>query len=173
MATTYKLIDKVVLSSNQSSISFTGLGAYSSDYTDLKMIVCARTQSPYESDNAFITFNGSSSGYSERTLQDINGTVYSFNASSAYINWGCTTTGNGATSNTFGNSEFYIPNYSNSNYKSISADGSQENNGSPTVLALTAGLWSNTAAITSITLTPQNPDFVSGSSFYLYGIKNS
>lgn len=173
MANTYKLIDKAILTSNQASVSFTGLGAYSSDYTDLKIVMSARTQSIYESDNAFLTFNGSSSGYSEKTIQNINGTVYSFNASSAYINWAGVTTGNGATSNTFGNSEIYIPNYSSSNYKSVSADGTQEHNGTATVLALTAALWSNTAAITSITLTPQNPNFVSGSSFYLYGIKNS
>jgi len=170
MATTYTLIEAKTLSTTPSSITFNSIP---STYTDLKVVVSARTQSPYESDNTFVTFNGSSSGYSEKTLQDINGTVYSFSASSAYINWACVCTANAATANTFGNSEFYIPNYLSSNYKSLSADGVQENNGTPTVLAMTAGLWSNTAAITSITLTPQNPNFVSGSSFYLYGIKKN
>jgi hypothetical protein len=170
MANTYELIGKSILGSNQSSVTFT---AIPSTFTDLKVVVSARTQSIYESDNAFVTFNGSSSGYSERTLQNINGTLYSFSASSAYINWACVTTAAAATANTFGNSEFYIPNYTSSNNKSVSADGTQEMNGTPTVLALTAALWSNSAAITSITLTPQNPNFVTGSSFYLYGISKS
>jgi hypothetical protein len=171
MTTTMQLIAKqTVGSGGATSVTFSNIPQ---TFTDLKVIVSARTQSPYESDNAFVTFNGSSSGYSEKTMQDINGTVYSFSASSAYLNWACVTTASAATANTFGNSEFYIPNYASSNYKSVSADGSQENNGTPTVLAMTAGLWSNSAAITSITLTPANPNFVSGSTFYLYGISKS
>jgi hypothetical protein len=38
-------------------------------------------------------------------------------------------------------------------------------------LALTSGLWLNTAAITSITLLPGTNDFAQHSSFALYGIK--
>jgi hypothetical protein len=171
MANTYTLISSsTVGGGGASSVTFSSIP---NTYTDLKVVLSARTQSPYESDNAFVTFNGSSSGYSERVLFDINGTVYSFSATSAYINWAGISSGNGATANTFGNSEFYIPNYTSSNYKSLSADGVHENNSTPISLAITAALWSNTAAITSITLTPQNPSFVGGSSFYLYGIKNS
>jgi hypothetical protein len=56
-----------------------------------------------------------------------------------------------ATANTFGNTEFYIPNYTSSNYKSFSVDGVTENNATA-AFALYAGLWSNTAAITSFRL---------------------
>jgi hypothetical protein len=170
MANTYTLIEAKTLSTTPSSVTFSSIPQ---TYTDLKLVVSAKTQSIYESDGAYVTFNGSSSGYSERTLMNINGTMYSFNASSAFINWGIVCTGAGATANTFGNSEMYIPNYTSSNSKSTSSEISQENNGTATVMAITAALWSNSAAITSITLTAQNPNFVSGSTFYLYGIKNS
>jgi len=79
--------------------------------------------------------------------------------------------------NTFGNSSIYIPNYTSSNYKSYSVEGAVEANGTSSSgvqgLAMTAGLWSNTAAITRIDLGAEVGNFVSPSTFYLYGIKNS
>ena len=48
-----------------------------------------------------------------------------------------------------------------------------ETNGTTSSVALTAGLWSNTAAITSITITSGGVNLAQYSTFYLYGIKNS
>jgi hypothetical protein len=79
-----------------------------------------------------------------------------------------------ATASTFSNGELYIPNYAGSNNKSSSADGVNENNDTSALSALTANLWSNTAAITSIKLTPATAgNFVQYSTAVLYGIKNS
>jgi hypothetical protein len=55
---------------------------------------------------------------------------------------------------TFGNAIIYIPNYTSSNNKSISVDSVNENNDTEAYAMLTAGLWSNSAAITSIKLLP-------------------
>jgi len=83
--------------------------------------------------------------------------------------------GANATANTFGNDELYIPNYTGSTYKSISSDTVSESNGSApsdAIASLWAGLWNNTAAITSITLSPgAGGTFVQYSTFHLYGIK--
>ena len=79
--------------------------------------------------------------------------------------------GANATANTFGNSEIYIPNYTGSNYKSISADSVSENNASAAYANLFAGLWSNTAAINQITLIPgASANFAQYSTATLYGI---
>jgi hypothetical protein len=46
----------------------------------------------------------------------------------------------------------YIPNYAGSSNKSVSIDAVTENNATAAEANLVAGLWSSTAAITSITL---------------------
>lgn len=77
------------------------------------------------------------------------------------------------TSNTFSSVEIYIPNYAGSNYKSISVDSVEENNATAARAFLVGGLWSNTAAITSITISPNSDNFVQYSTATLYGISKS
>lgn len=82
-----------------------------------------------------------------------------------------------ATSNTFNNAEIYIPNYAGTNKKPLSSFSVTENNSAVagnTYIYSIAALWNLTNAITQITLSMgASGNFVSGSSFYLYGIKNS
>jgi hypothetical protein len=68
----------------------------------------------------------------------------------------------------FANASFLVAN-------SASAWGNHATVGYATTIyaTLVSVLWSNTAAINSITLTDDAGNYVSGSSFYLYGIKNS
>jgi hypothetical protein len=78
-----------------------------------------------------------------------------------------------ATASVFGNGELYFPNYAGSAYKSMSADTVTENNatGAGSVLTgLTAGLWSDTSAITDLTLTPNTGNWAQYSTASLYGI---
>jgi hypothetical protein len=168
MATTYKLIDKTILTGTQATITFTGLGAYSSDYTDLKMVWSVRAGADTAVD---ISFNGTYSNRSRKSLFGDGSGATSTSASNFYIYGGQGRTD--WTADTFSNCELYIPNYSSSNYKSFSADAVNENNSSTAYMSFTAGLWSDTAAITSIKIEPVAGSFVSGSSVYLYGIKNS
>jgi hypothetical protein len=134
-----------------SSISFTDIP---SDGTDLLLLISAQTNASGEYvDLVNVRFNGSTSGYSDRDFNG-NGTSVFNNArtsqTSAVI-WGANATG--ATANTFSNSQIYIPNYAGAAAKSFSADTVTENNASTARQALTAALWSETAAITQITLT--------------------
>jgi uncharacterized BrkB/YihY/UPF0761 family membrane protein len=77
------------------------------------------------------------------------------------------------TTSTFGNSSIYIPNYTSSIAKSISNDGTNENNATAASVGFIAGLWTGTSAISTIRMTADTGSYVQYSSFYLYGIKNS
>ena len=172
MATpTYKLIDKTILTADQASVSFTGLGAYSSDYTDLLVRLSIRSDAASTVDWGKISFNGSTSSFTSRDIFGDGASVTSL----SNTHYGGLLDANTATASVFGNTDYYIPNYSSSNYKTVSIDSVSENNSSTgSYTHLNAVLWSNTAAITSIGIAPNSGSlWLSGSSFYLYGIKNS
>lgn len=80
-----------------------------------------------------------------------------------------------STANTFGNLEIYIPNYAGSTFKLISSDAVNENNATGAFSVLTSWLWSDTAAITSITLASDGAsnNFAEYSTAYLYGVSNA
>jgi len=141
-------------------------------YTDLVLKISARTsKSATGSDWIKIAFNGSSANQTARVLYGEASTASSYSDTSIYS----ATASNSLTSSTFGSTEFYIPNYAGSTNKSVSSDGVSENNSSSNnYLNLVAGLWSQTAAINQITLTPYTgPNFLQYSTATLYGIKNS
>jgi hypothetical protein len=118
--------------------------------------------------DATLTFNSSTTGYSSRVVYGSGGGTGSTTGGSTGIPF-LYSTSNTATASTYGNTEFYVPNYTSSNYKSVSSDTVTENNATPTILLLGASLWSNTAAITSMTLTA-GTSFAQYSTFYLYGV---
>ena len=172
MANTYKLISSETLTSTAATVT---LGSIPNTYTDLMVLVSGRGASNGGGtngawDNFTIKFNGSSSNYSARWLNNTDNSVNSGNSTSLIYSFSSYA---GATANTFANVGFYIPNYASSSYKSVSADNAPENNSTANVIGLTAGLWSNTAAITSITFTLATGSWATNSTFYLYGIKKS
>ena len=69
--------------------------------------------------------------------------------------------------------ELYLPNYLVSANKPFSYISAQENNATTAYIYANASLWSNTAAVTSLTLTSAAGNIDTGSSFYLYGLKSS
>ena len=81
--------------------------------------------------------------------------------------------GNNSTANTFANAEIYIPNYTSANQKSVSIDSVGENNATTAYATLASGLWTSTAAITSIKLFSSGNTILQYSTFYLYGVSNS
>jgi hypothetical protein len=168
MANTYTLIaSSTVGSGGAANIEFTSIPG---TYTDLLVLTSARsTRNSDTIDDYVIRFNDSTTSYSAKRLYG--------NGSSAVSDSPTDIRGfavaDNSTSNTFSNNTFYIPNYTSSNYKSVSIDGVNENNSSTAFLGLVAGLWSNTAAITKITLLANNGNLMQYSTAYLYGIKNS
>jgi hypothetical protein len=168
MPLNYVLIQETTLTASAASVTFSNIPQ--TGYTDLKIVVSARTDNnagqPWA--GLRLAFNGSSANMSFDALYGNGFSATSGGGTNAEPG---IASSSAATSNTFGNSEFYIPNYTSNNIKSFSADGVQENNAATALIALDANLWSQTAAITSMTITSQNSwNFVANSSFSLYGI---
>jgi hypothetical protein len=155
-----------------SSVTFSSIPA---TYTDLIVKGSVRSNYAAVNDNINVTFNGSSTAvYSSRYLAGNGASASSASTSAQGAIYGSQTDGNTATASTFGNYELYIPNYTSATNKSTSEDSVGENNAATALSALNAGLWANTAAITSVTLTPGSGTlWLQYSTFYLYGIKNS
>jgi hypothetical protein len=80
--------------------------------------------------------------------------------------------GSTTTASTFSNVEIYFPNYRGSTNKSYSTDQVTENNGTTAYAVLTAGLFSSTSPITSLSLyyTGSANDIAQHSTATLYGV---
>jgi hypothetical protein len=171
MANTFELIaSSTVGAGGVASINFTSIA---STFTDLVVKYSLRdSQSGYAYGGMIIKFNSSSSGYTERVVYGTGSSAASATNSGSYFALEYVVQGS-ATASTFANGEIYVPNYLSSNNKSMSADTVTENNAAGAVAGLTAGLWSNSAAITSISLAPTGGTFVQYSTAYLYGVKNA
>jgi hypothetical protein len=169
MANTFELIaSSTVGSGGVSSIDFNSIPG---TYTDLCIKISARKTDT--SANIRWTINGTSTGYSERMLYNADGTVYSTSAAaSGYFQFLYATPSN-YRSDTFSNADIYIPNYAGSTHKTISVDNAQENNTTSIVQNITVALWSNTAAITSLSFGTASGNIAQYSTAYLYGVKNA
>jgi hypothetical protein len=151
---TMTLISTVTVGSGgAANIEFTAIAGTA---TDLLVVYSGRdnrTGTNY-TDDVKVEFNGSTTNLSARVLYGGSGSTGSFSSSVANAGY---VVGTDATSNTFGSSQIYIPNYAGSTNKSFSVDGVAESNHTNGVFAMiAAGLWSNTAAITSLKLLPVN-----------------
>jgi hypothetical protein len=158
-----KLIESKTLGTAAASIEFTSIPQ---TYTDLVVVCSLRGDQNSNGGFTNIGFNSSTSNFSTRFLQG--------SGSGAESGTGVRGIGylNNAfhTSNTFDSTTVYIPNYTGSTNKSFSADSVVENNATLGWQFIVAGLWSNTAAITSIQITPNTGNFIAGSIISLYGV---
>jgi hypothetical protein len=171
MANTFELIASSTLASSASSITFSSIPG---TYTDLCLKLSMRGTTAATRLQTLLTFNSSTTGYSSKVLYAVNGNfVGSENGGSTEIGW-IYITGSTATASTFSNSDIYIPNYAGATNKSVSIDASAEVNSSTDgAVGIAAGLLSNTAAITSLTITAASGSLVQYSTAYLYGVKNA
>ena len=173
MANTLVLLENVTVGADgAASITFSNIPQ--TGYNDLVIKFSARsTQTGGYSDDINLNINGTASVLSDRLLYGTGATTAS-TAYSAQTNIWVTSAPNASTTtSTFGNAEFYIPNYnSTTTYKSFSLDGVTENNATNALGSLTAGLYSSNSAITSIKLQLGSGSFVQYSTFSLYGVSN-
>lgn len=165
MPNNFVLLDRIELNATAASVVFDNIPQ--SGYTDLKIVLSGRNTSAGD-DQVWISFNGSTTGFSNIVLYGNGSGAGQSGAIARYV---ANVTTSGYTANTFSNCEIYIPNYRSSNFKSISADAVNENNATTAFAVLVSTLWSNTAAITSITLTTSSGTaFETNSTFSLYGL---
>jgi hypothetical protein len=150
-------------------------------FTDLKLVVSSkdgRVSNVW--DNILVTFNGSNTGYSSIITYAIDAAqasntslVYAgaFSASIGFGLYGSTALNEAAT---FSNAELTIPNYSGGAYKHVIGESVIPNNSTTLfMLSFNAGMWKNTAPITSITLAPGTGSFAQYSTFTLYGTSSA
>ena len=159
----------VTVSTAVATIEFTSIPA---TYTDLVLKLSAKTsRSGDSSDDGYVTFNSATTNFSYKMLIGTGTGTGSGSGSSASSIYDFTPNGNGTNATgIWGSADIYIPNYASANHKSVSMDAVMENNAAASYQYLTAGLWANTAAITSIKLQADLGNFVQYSTASLYGI---
>lgn len=175
MASTYTLISSNVLSGTAASVTFSSIP---STYTDL-VLRCSTRATAAGTFQEFFSLRPNGSAGTNATY--LSGTGSSVNSSRPVNQWYSVIDGNlvnnggdsaGNTANTFTSTEWYIPNYALTQARQVSGYGVSEQNGSTAYMSISANYSSSTTAITSILLNNLGT-FATGSSFYLYGIKNS
>lgn len=174
MPTTYQLISSVTVATATANVTFSSIPG---TFNDLEIRYTARDTSDTPLTEIVTTFNGESSsgtllsstillgegslGVLSRRYSSQGYPRHMINEPSTY------------TASTFSIGSFYIPDYTSTTSKPLSLFGTSENNATDnTGMNASSSLYRNTAAITSINLKSAST-FVTGSSFYLYGIKNS
>lgn len=165
MAKMYEAIATVNLSTSTStSIEFTSIPSV---YTHLEILHSGRSTGAAFGQR--LSFNGTTTGYGDRYLQGYgNGIESGSNAVSQGIYAGQAQVSSSTTS-TFTNGRISIPNYAGSKFKGVLVDHTTEANGTVVYNDILCGLWSNTAAITSIKLS--GGTYAQYSTFTLYGVR--
>jgi hypothetical protein len=167
---TYTLIaSSTVGSGGSSAIDFTSIPG---TYTDLAVFFSSRAVATSDFPAAAMRFNSSSTSYSGKFMLGSGSAASSGNTGTNYVRLG-NANGSQQTASTFSDTYAYIPNYTSSANKSVSIDMVSENNNSAAYANLTAALWSNSAAITSISLFIDGFNLAQYSTAYLYGIVKS
>ena len=155
---TYVALATNTLSSATASVTFSSI---SSAYTDLVLVIdCSVTVSA----SPLITVNADSSAIYSETFFRGNGTSA---ASGNITSTSSINTAVNPTASTQFNEIIQFQNYANTNiYKTILWRG----NSTPDFALAGVGLWRNTAAINSIEIFLSGANFITGSTFQLFGI---
>lgn len=164
---TYIPIQTITLSSNQASISFPSIPQ---TYHDLIIRANLRSnRTDYPTDGAFVRFNGDTTAgnytggrlYTYGTTKGIDTNKYGLYAA-------CSP----ATASIYSNSELKINNYTSNRQKScFSSTASPNHGGNNGHFLIETMVWSGTAPVSSITITPHTGTaFLAGSTVTLYGV---
>ena len=173
MPVTYNLIASNTLTTSAASVTFSAIPG---TYTDLVLKASIRSARSANFYSLKLIINGTTTSvYSRTYLNDGGGTPLSGrNSASTEIFTYESINANTSTSNTFANVEFYLPNYTSSSNKPNSYFGTAETNATVASMSVQANLVQITSAITSLEFSfPDASNLMSGSSFFLYGIKSS
>jgi hypothetical protein len=174
MAKTYKLISNQRLTSTTATVTFSSIPA---TYDDLVIKISARTNVANANDMlSMLVNNNNASIYSRTWLSGDGASLSTANISASQpLNGRYDLDGDTATASAFSQTEIYIPAYLSAANKPLSWTSAMETNSTTAYMNILAGYMATTSAISSIKFTANdsNNSFLSGSTFYLYGIKNS
>lgn len=174
LETMTKISTVTVGAGGSASISFSNIPQH---YTDLVLKLSTRTTaSGWTTTSLALTFNGSSASvYSRKTQYNTSAGGSGSDGTSLTTSFtgAISSCGASSTSNTFGFTNVYISNYSGNAFKNILVESLSENDGTDTTVNHSAGLFSSSSPITSLTLVDVNSgSFVQNSTVTLYGVKN-
>jgi hypothetical protein len=163
---TYELIESVILTGTQASVTFSSLATYASTYKHLQIRSVAKGTD--YNDNIFLQFNGNTgNNYSHHRLLGDGSSVSSV----------ATTTTSDLIGGFYSSSatNIFAPSITDildpfSTTKNTTIRCLHGDSNAPTI-RLASGAYYNTEAISSITLFAKVLSFVAGSRFSLYGIK--
>lgn len=163
---TMTLIETKTLGADAASIGFTSIPQ---TFTDLLFFASTRSSTAGTSvEPCLVTFNSDTSNYTARTLNGAGSGTPTSTSVTSRIAFNSPRTG--TTANTFSNVSIYILNYSSATNKKYSTESVTEHNDTEAHLTRIAGLWSDTATITSASFAPTANNFLAGSTISLYGI---
>ena len=173
---TYELIQATNISSTVSSVTFSGIPQ---TYSDLLIKTISRTGT-LAFDRFVVYINGVNTGSSYLTTgfwgdsSTNNGQAIVF-ANYNYQSFVYAQQSGTTNSNLYAYGEFYYPQYSGSTFHKIArGETASTNLAAPAYNATSSAYFAQTPAITSIEFTGTGAGgILAGSSFYLYGIKNS
>ena len=164
MAATYEPLATTTLGSATNSVLV--MSSIPSTYTDLVLIVSAKGSGGDGDTNLYVSFNGTTSGYSLTRIIGNGSSATSARTTSrtkfeSDPAWYLRSSMNNI-------SVINIMNYANTSvYKTVLS----RHNQTDVATIGEVGLWQNTAAVSSITLSTAPNNFAVGSTFTLYGIK--
>jgi hypothetical protein len=171
---TYELLETQILTGTQTSVTFSNLNStYGSVYQHLQIRMTHRAGGGTRSDNVYLQFNSSGSGYAYHYMYGEGSTTGSGPAANQPNMIVGRLTGSQSGANIFGASvvEILDPFETTKNKTVRSFAGATD--GTNNTVWVFSGLWNNTAAVTSFTLTSGAQDFIAGSRFSLYGTRAS
>jgi len=159
MPSTYTPIATNTLGSAAASVTFSSIP---STYTDIVLI--QNSTGAGGAGASYLRFNGDTTGVYSRTRLLGNGS-----AASSYRETGANNISSDAPSSSNSTTIWNIMDYANTTtFQTVL----YRDNSSAYVVAQ-VGLWRNTAAITSLSITADAGTFAAGSTFTLYGVKNA
>lgn len=172
MNPTYELISEQTLNSNQANIIFYNIPQ---TFKDLIITFSARSANTSASiaDNVRVRFNDFSSdtNHTARYVYSSGSTTSA--GTDTFARFGYANS-NLTTSNCFANNEVYIPNYTSSITKIFTCTSVIETIAAASDMTFSSGFYNSTNPITSMILyTGSGSNFMSGTSFQLYGIKGA
>ena len=169
----FDLLETTTLTSSASSVTFSGLDAYS-DYKHLQIRMVAKSVYGGGDVLSFNLNGDTGSNYAYHYLRGTGSAVQSNDGVSTSTPWIATLPGSTADSDSFGAIVLDILDFSSANKNTTLRALSGSTSGSVQI-GLYSGLWNNTNAVTSVSLFPNSFGFtrnlVTGSRFSLYGVK--
>jgi hypothetical protein len=165
----YDLLETTVLGSSAASVTFSNLGNYSA-YKHLQIRAVTRGDVATSDYNIKVTLNSDTgSNYAFHNIRGNGSTVTSAASTSQAFMAAFLTMGT-SVADIWPAAVVDILDFNNAN-KNTTIRSLNGWAGSANAIHLRSGFWNNTAAVTTITLTPNSGNLITGSRISLYGYK--